>query len=83
MEEGINTIMIDAMDKFMSSFNPMTFVKNVVSFNNSASGGLTQEYTQYSSTEYPNGQVVNDVNTVSVKTIEPPEKLGNTVDVRV
>ena len=74
---------MDALDKIMSAMNPMTLVKNMVSFNKGASGGLTQEYTQYSSTTYPNGQVVNDVNTVSVKTIEPPSKLGNNVDVRV
>ena len=74
---------MDALDKIMSAMNPMTLVKNMVSFSKSASGGLTQEYTQYSSTTYPNGQVVNDVNTVSVKTIEPPSRLGNNVDVRV
>ena len=76
-------MVMDALDKIMSAMNPMTLVKNMVSFNKSASGGLTQEYTQYSSTTYPNGQVVSDVNTVSVKTIEPPSRLGNTVDVRV
>ena len=74
---------MDALDKIMSAMNPMTLVKNMVSFNKSASGGLTQEYTQYSSTTYPNGQVVSDVNTESVKTIEPPSRLGNNVDVRV
>ena len=74
---------MDALDKIMSAMNPMTLVKNMVSFNKSASGGLTQEYTQYSSTTYPNGQVVSDVNTVSVKTIEPPSRLGSNVDVRV
>ena len=74
---------MDELDKIMSAMNPMTLVKNMVSFNKSASGGLTQEYTQYSSTTYPNGQVVSDVNTVSVKTIEPPSRLGNNVDVRV
>ena len=74
---------MDALDKIMSAMNPMTLVKNMVSFNKSASGGLTQEYTQYSSPTYPNGQVVSDVNTVSVKTIEPQSRLGNNVDVRV
>jgi len=74
---------MDALDKIMSAMNPMTLVKNMVSFNRSASGGLTQEDMQYSSTTYPNGQVVNDVSTVSVKTIEPPSRLGNNVDVRV
>ena len=81
MYEG--SITMDALDKIMSAMNPMTLVKNMVSFNKSASGGLTQEYTQYSSTTYPNGQVVNDVSTISVKTIEPPSRLGNNVDVRV
>ena len=73
---------MDTLDRIVS-FNPITFLKSMVSLNRSANGGMTQEYVQYSSTQYPNGQVVRGVNTVSIKTIMPPSKIGNTVDVRV
>ena len=73
---------MDVLDR-IPSFNPITFLKSMVSLNRSANGGMTQEYVQYSSTKYPNGQVVRDVNTVSIKTIMPPSKVGNTVDVRI
>ena len=73
---------MDTLDRIVS-FNPITFLKSMVSLNRSANGGMTQEYVQYSSTQYPNGQVVRGVNTVSIKTIMPPSKIGNTVDVRI
>ena len=73
---------MDVLDR-IASFNPVTFLKSMVTINKSASGGMTQEYVQYSSTKYPNGQVVRDVNSVSIKTIMPPDKVGTNLDVRV
>ena len=73
---------MDTLDR-ITSFNPITFLKSMVSLNRSANGGMTQEYVQYSSTQYPNGQVVRDVNTVSIKTIMPPDRVGTNFDVRV
>ena len=73
---------MDVLDR-ITSFNPITFLKSMVSLNRSANGGMTQEYVQYSSTKYPNGQVVRDVNTVSIKTIMPPDRVGTNFDVRV
>ena len=75
-------MVMDALDR-IATLNPITFLKSMVTVNRSASGGISQEYVEYTSTTYPNGQVVSDVNTVSVKTIEPPSRLGNNVDVRV
>ena len=73
---------MDALDR-IASFNPVTFLKSMVTVNKGANGGMTQEYIQYSSTQYPNGQVVRDVNTVSIKTIMPPDKIGTNLDVRI
>ena len=73
---------MDALDR-ISSFNPVTFLKSMVTVNKGANGGMPQEYVQYSSTQYPNGQVVRDVNTVSIKTIMPPDRVGTNFDVRV
>ncbi len=75
-------MIMDALDR-ISSFNPITFLKSMVTVNKSASGGISQEYVEYTSTTYPNGQVVRGVDTVSEKTIVPPNKLGSNVDVRV
>ena len=75
-------MIMDALDR-ISSFNPITFLKSMVTVNKSASGGISQEYVEYTSTTYPNGQVVRGVDTVSEKTIVPPIKLGSNVDVRV
>ena len=73
---------MDALDR-ISTLNPITFLKSMVTVNKSASGGISQEYVEYTSTQYPNGQVVRGVDTVSVKTIVPSDKLGTNIDVRI
>ena len=73
---------MDALDR-IATLNPITFLKSMVTVNKSASGGISQEYVEYTSTQYPNGQVVRGVDTVSVKTIVPSDKLGTNIDVRI
>ena len=75
-------MIMDALDR-IATLNPITFLKSMVTVNRSASGGISQKYVEYTSTTYPNGQVVRGVDTVSEKTIVPPNKVGTNIDVRV
>ena len=46
-----------------TSFNPIVFIKNLVTLN-PFSKGVKQEFVQHSSTVYPNGQTVKGVDVV-------------------
>ena len=65
-----------------TSFNPIVFIKNLVTLN-PFSKGVKQEFVQHSSTVYPTGQTDKGVDVVSIKTLAPPSRVGNNVDVRV
>ena len=56
----------NAFDNLLTMLTPVTQVNTVTNITNNQT---TQEFVQYKSTEYPNGQVVHDSAVVSSKTI--------------